>query len=568
MKLLELAKNRCIVFCEETTLHGWNYIVKVDGIIRKMIWMIAMLVCYGFAAFIIFSLSNTYQESTTSTSIKTSTANMSDVPFPSIHICSENQVTASFLRKLGFNKTSPQTNALYHEYIFGTPKGHKSIKAKEDEYIEELQEQMKLNYDWHDNILVKRISSQVCPDQIIFVNYQQKQKQFYNSYKSTATFGSCCFIQPYLDLIEQMDYSIDVFPADKMSTIPKGIQQGHDDGLKVLLDFEMFDYAFRKASTGFSIFVGNPLDKNRVDEEGTSVSPGMETFIGLSFSNTQATRPVIEKLTPQRRNCFDDGEIDLPILTHELGYRYSMGNCQYEAGVQAVISNCNCIPTFFVEPFNFQGISNTDLQICHGKDLTCMEFQMNVVEGNLTLLVHDLKNNGKLIQIQCLSNCDHQVISINTSVRKYPNKLAFEQTTHICFALKKITRICQDETKKALFLESYQNEVSCEQILEAERDDKDYNCSSFISTPALLKKNSNLTSFLFKYAEENFAYVKVFSKFPYHTKIQMSLEMNEIQFISNLGGLLGLLMGLSIISLFELIYHVCDDFICILSNAK
>ena len=96
---------------------------------------------------------------------------MSDVPFPSIHICSENQVTASFLRKLGFNKTSPQTNALYHEYIFGTPKGHESIKAKENEYIEELQEQMKLNYDWHDNILVKRISSQVCPDQIIFVNY-------------------------------------------------------------------------------------------------------------------------------------------------------------------------------------------------------------------------------------------------------------------------------------------------------------------------------------------------------------------------------------------------------------
>ena len=560
MKLLELAKNRCIVFCEETTLHGWNYIVKVDGIIRKMIWMIAMLACYGFAAYIILDLSNRYQDSTTSTSLKTSTANMSDVPFPSIHICSENQVTASFLRKLGFNRTSPQTTALYQEYI----EGQEKYEPKEQKYIEEMQKQMKLKYGWHENVLVKRISSQVCPDQIIFVNYNKTQKQFYNSYKSTATFGSCCFIQPYLDLVQQFNYSVDVFPADKMTTIPKGIQQGHDDGLKVLLDFEMFDYAFRKASTGFSIFVGNPLDKNRVDEEGISVSPGMETFIGLSFSNTKATTDVIKQLTSQQRNCFDDDEIDLPILTHELGYRYSMGNCQYEASVQAVISNCNCTPTFFVEPFNFQGISNTDLQICHGKDLPCMEFEMNVVEGNLTLLVHDLKNNRKLIQSQCLSNCDHQVISINTSVRKYPNKLAFEQTTHICFAFKKIIRICQDGTKKALFLESYHNEVSCEEILEAERDDKDYNCSSVISTPAFLEKNPKLTSFLFKYAEENFAYVKVFSKYPYHTKIQMSLEMNEIQFISNLGGLLGLLMGLSIISLFEFIYHVCEGFISII----
>ena len=563
MKLLELAKNRCIVFCEETTLHGWNYIVKVDGIIRKMIWLIAMVACYAFATQQIMISYHNYQESTTTTSLKSSTANMTEIPFPSIHICSENQVTASFLRKMGFNKTSPQTDILYQEYIPGFQE-----KRKNDKYIEELQQQMRLKYNWTENVLVKRLSSQVCPDQIIFLHYQKHERYFYDSYKSTATFGSCCFIQPYIDAILNWNHSVDVFPADLMSAIPKGIQQGHDDGLKVLLDFEMFDYAFRKASTGFSIFVGNPLDKNRVDEEGISVSPGMETFIGLSFSNTKAIQPVIKYLTPQQRNCFSDDEVDLPILTHELGYRYSMGNCQYEAGVQAVISNCNCIPTFFVEPFEFQGISDTDLQICHVQGLTCMESELNYVEGNLTLLVHDLKNGRKLKKVQCLSNCDHQVISINTSVRKYPNKLAFEQTKHICYAYKKILRICRDETKKALFLQSYQNEVSCDEILKAERDDDDKsdNCNDFISRPEILEKNPNITSFLFKYAEENFAYVKVFSKYPYHTKIQMSLEMSLLQFISSLGGLLGLLMGLSIISLFELIYHLLDGLISIFKH--
>ena len=183
-------------------------------------------------------------------------------------------------------------------------------------------------------------------------------------------------------------------------------------------------------------------------------------------------------------------------------------------------------------------------------------------------MVHDLKNGRKLKKVQCLSNCDHQVISINTSVRKYPNKLAFEQTKHICYAYKKILRICRDETKKALFLQSYQNEVSCDEILKAERDDDDKsdNCNDFISRPEILEKNPNITSFLFKYAEENFAYVKVFSKYPYHTKIQMSLEMSLLQFISSLGGLLGLLMGLSIISLFELIYHLLDGLISIFKH--
>ena len=163
MKLLELAKNRCIVFCEETTLHGWNYIVKVDGIIRKMIWLIAMVACYAFATQQIMISYHNYQESTTTTSLKSSTANMTEIPFPSIHICSENQVTASFLRKMGFNKTSPQTDILYQEYIPGFQE-----KRKNDKYIEELQHQMRLKYNWTENVLVKRLSSQVCPDQIIF----------------------------------------------------------------------------------------------------------------------------------------------------------------------------------------------------------------------------------------------------------------------------------------------------------------------------------------------------------------------------------------------------------------
>ena len=302
------------------------------------------------------------------------------------------------------------------------------------------------------------------------------------------------------------------------------------------------------------IFVGNPRDKNRVDESGVAISPGFETFLPLSFSSTNATQQVIDKLSWTERNCYTNHEVDLPILRHEMGYRYSMGNCMYEASMQRVITNCNCTPFFYAEPFNFKGITNIDLPICHGQGLICMAKQENYVEKNPSLLAYDLKRNRELVKIDCMSNCDHHVVTVSSSVRKYPNKLAFQQTKHICYAWKKILRICKNQIKKSLFLDFYKNDISCEEITNIEND-KNLSCNFSIF---LFEKYPKVANFLYKYAEENFAYVKIYSKYPYHSKHKMDLEMDEIQFISNLGGLLGLCLGLSIISLFEIAYHIVD----------
>ncbi len=67
-----------------------------------------------------------------------------------------------------------------------------------------------------------------------------------------------------------------------------------------------------------------------------------------------------------------------------------------------------------------------------------------------------------------------------------------------------------------------------------------------------------LTGFLVKYAEENFSVLKIFFKDPYYTIIQKDEAITLTTFIANAGGILGLCLGLSFVSIFEVIYHLVN----------
>jgi hypothetical protein len=76
----------------------------------------------------------------------------------------------------------------------------------------------------------------------------------------------------------------------------------------------------------------------------------------------------------------------------------------------------------------------------------------------------------------------------------------------------------------------------------------------------LVLKNPKISSFLFEYARENIAVVNAFIKNPYYTLIKRDESMPTVAFLGNIGGILGLCMGLSIISLFEIFYHLVNFF--------
>ena len=61
---------------------------------------------------------------------------------------------------------------------------------------------------------------------------------------------------------------------------------------------------------------------------------------------------------------------------------------------------------------------------------------------------------------------------------------------------------------------------------------------------------------IFEYAKQNLAVVNVYIKDPVVTRILRDQKIPIIAFVANTGGLLGLCMGFSLVSLFEIVYHL------------
>ena len=93
-------------------------------------------------------------------------------------------------------------------------------------------------------------------------------------------------------------------------------------------------------------------------------------------------------------------------------------------------------------------------------------------------------------------------------------------------------------------------------------------CQHDHAEPEVLKKNKKIVDFLLKYAKENIAIVKLFVRDPYYTSIKRDVEMTLSSFLGNAGGLVGLFMGFSLISLIEGLYHFLNLVIKCCSDCK
>ena len=65
---------------------------------------------------------------------------------------------------------------------------------------------------------------------------------------------------------------------------------------------------------------------------------------------------------------------------------------------------------------------------------------------------------------------------------------------------------------------------------------------------------------VYKYARENLAIINIFIKESYTKRFRKTEKMSRISYIASSGGLLGLCMGFSFVSLAEILYHC---FLCV-----
>ena len=180
----------------------------------------------------------------------------------------------------------------------------------------------------------------------------------------------------------------------------------------------------------------------------------------------------------------------------------------------------------------------------------------------------ELIENGVITTKRCLPSCDTDEIQITTSFSSYPNFAMFLERPEVCLIMKKLFRICTTESyqaKKESFEKVYGfngvNGSICDELHQAYEEDK--MCNRKKNLKELDKyKHEKLIRFLFKYAQENLAYIRVGMKDHFYTKVKRDLEITRLDFFNAVGGMLGLCLGLSIISVFEVLFHFVKFLLC------
>ena len=112
----------------------------------------------------------------------------------------------------------------------------------------------------------------------------------------------------------------------------------------------------------------------------------------------------------------------------------------------------------------------------------------------------------------------------------------------------------------------YKDYTNCNKILQYENDVN--KCEGRLEG----FDNEEINKFLHTYASKNIAVLKIYLKEPYYTNIIRDRQITFITFVGNTGGLVGLCLGLSFISIFEGIYHffniVASGFTLLLKSRK
>jgi hypothetical protein len=255
-------------YCNETSLHGFRYLVSERSWPRRLFWTLVTvsmkavslaLGVYGYMEFI---------NSSTMININSTTASLADLYFPSVFVCNINQVTVTVLNQMellsAYHLDKAKIDALYWGYVHADSKYWTNKTLLEEMRIKLNQSNIEYfmsKVNWNKNTSFLRMGSQNSSDALISVKWQQKPiKTFFEAYKSNTDYGACSLIYPNLDFDnpETKDMSDRQYAPKYLVDIDYGVRNGIENGLSILVDSESFDYAYYFAtSKGFMIAIAD-----------------------------------------------------------------------------------------------------------------------------------------------------------------------------------------------------------------------------------------------------------------------------------------------------------------------
>ena len=442
---MEDSKGVFTEFCQETSLHGWNFIAKRRlSSFHSVFWLLTIFSALSLGIVLITWNTQEFLEATVDFNTISMTTSMEKVFFPAIYVINKNlirksathafapsddskekinQTFAEFVRIN--NQTHPLTlkPTLYHNHSVQ----YKSLNDL-DLDLQELHKGYSLNNFWLE------IGSHTDLKSMLLHYDFPKGKGILHT-------GGTLADNPVSPKNRFVPFYKKPDDVQKLPTYKQKAISGRDSGIKFWFDAEAYDYDYTPNeffppdyydSKGLIVGISHLFDLDLSEFHGIHVEPG--TVVDIQVSTKLIVTPdsdyVKSRFSPQARKCYFDDEIQLDHFPAGL-YRYSMTNCLVEAQIQKMQELCNCTPPH--APY-----IPSKYRACEGLFDACFwsdGFDNKYVElGEVT----SFKQNGKIFE--CFANCNDQPYELTFSTTSLDLK---PEGMKYCWIVLKIMTSCK-----------------------------------------------------------------------------------------------------------------------------
>ena len=154
---------------------------------------------------------------------------------------------------------------------------------------------------------------------------------------------------------------------------------------------------------------------------------------------------------------------------------------------------------------------------------------------------------------RCLAACRDQTFFTSESTALFPARETFRYTQAFCHIVRKLQDTCGTPSRKRSLENSFP-EV-CQKVAKV----MSVKACEELYTPDNISAwddatRSDFAKTILSYTQQNVALVTVFMDKPYCVKIKQEVKFTTIRLIGNIGGILGLCLGGSFVSLVEVLW--------------
>jgi len=274
------------------------------------------------------------------------------------------------------------------------------------------------------------------------------------------------------------------------------------------------------------------------------------TFTHCQNDSINRTETAVRnRFSPDVRQCFFQDEV---VTDHRIGigglyrHRYTLSNCYWQATVSNATEECHC------KIWNY-GEATQALDFCAGENLTCFKE-----------ILHDFSHHASFTDnrnrsFPCLNDCESYTHTIRTNTGIFPNSETFlYDVGDYCAILDKMTASCKDVRKARRLTKSTFN---CSMLVEFSdyvdtctrymyyRESFDDSRLQKITGKFLL--NNDLRRAVWNYTSVNVALLRVYFDEINVERLIRKESYTVPSFTAAVGGLLGLAMGVSLVTVFE-----------------